>query len=58
MIPAEVFYITGGALIGFGLGDVYRYYRPPISWERRHPSSTVAEGWDNLTHVRVVKDDQ
>lgn len=51
--PPEVFYVVGGALIGFGLGDIYRYFRPPISWERRKPQSVV-QGWDNLTHVKVV----
>ena len=52
MIPAEVFYIIGGALVGFGLGDIYRYLTRP-----ERPNRPVADGWDNLTHVRVVDRD-
>jgi hypothetical protein len=55
MIPPEVFYIVGGALIGFGLGDVYRYFRPPLSWVRRDQVRPVSDAWDDLTHVRLIK---
>ena len=49
MIPPEVFYVIGGAFIGFGLADNYHYLHRP-----ERPTRSVADGWDELTHVKVV----
>ena len=50
MTTAEVFLILGGFLCGFAVADAWYWLRRPTQRPK-----TVAEGWDQIRHVRVIK---
>ena len=53
MTGSEVLLVLGGVLVGFGLCDAFYYFTIRRD-ERLGDTRPVADGWDNLTHVRVV----
>lgn len=53
MTGQELLLILGGIIIGFALGDAVFHVRHRATSDRPAP---IAEGWDHIHHVRLIKD--
>ena len=51
MTGQELLLILGGFLCGFAVADAWYWLRRPVDRPK-----TVADGWDQIRHVRVIKD--
>jgi hypothetical protein len=50
MTGYELLLVLGGVILGFAVADAWYWLRRPV-----HRPKTVAEGWDQIRHVRVIK---
>lgn len=51
MSTQELFLVLGGFLLGFAAADAWYWFRRPVKRPR-----SVAEGWDQVRHVRILRD--
>ena len=53
MTTGEALLVIGGFLMGFAVADIIYWIKRPV----RRPRS-VADGWDQIRHVRVIQGDK
>ena len=50
MTGSELLLVLGGFLMGFAVADIIYWIKRPV----QRPKS-VADGWNDIRHVRVIK---